>query len=88
MHEEFLEQAHEVQFATNTADSECHAKECRIKGIPLLSHLSSLFFPTSFPLDFIHLMIENVIKNLVLLWTGKFKDLDEGLGAYKLAPEV
>lgn len=87
-HEEFLEQAHEVQFAPNTADSERRAKECGIKGIPLLSHLSSLFFPTSFPLDFMHLMFENVIKNLVLLWTGKFKDLDEGSGAYELAPEV
>jgi hypothetical protein len=38
--------------------------------------LSSLSFPTSFPYDFMHLIWANLIPNLILLWTRKFKDLD------------
>ena len=46
------------------------------------------FFPVSFPLDFMHLIFENLLKNLVLLWTGNFKDLDEATGDYVLYPQV
>ena len=35
-----------------------------------------------------HLVFENLIKNLVLLWTGYFKDLDEGSGEYVISPSV
>ncbi|KAG2017882.1 hypothetical protein CC2G_007348 [Coprinopsis cinerea AmutBmut pab1-1] len=35
-----------------------------------------------------HLVWENLIPNLVLLWTGKFKGLDEGQGGYELGPTV
>jgi len=35
-----------------------------------------------------HLIYKNVLKNLVLLWTGQFKGLSEGTGDYKLAPKV
>lgn len=35
-----------------------------------------------------HVIFKNLIKNLVLLWTGKFKDLNEGSGSYELAPSV
>ncbi|KAJ7073432.1 hypothetical protein B0H15DRAFT_792867 [Mycena belliarum] len=35
-----------------------------------------------------HLIYENVIKNLVLLWTGAYKGLDEGTGSYQLNPTV
>ena len=63
-------------------------KACGIKGIPLLSHIPSLFFPSSFPFDFMHLIFENLLKNLILLWTGKFKDMNQGSRSYKLAPHV
>jgi len=87
-HTEFLEQAHHVQFAASNAEEQRRSKACGIKGIPLLSHLPSLIFPSSFPFDFMHLIYENLIKNLILLWTGKFKDLDEGSEAYELRPGV
>ena len=87
-HEDFLEQAKHVQFAPSAAEEERRAKACGIKGVPLLSHLTSLLFPLSFPLDFMHLIFENLIKNLILLWTGKFKDINEGSGSYELAPHV
>ncbi|TFK58699.1 hypothetical protein BDN72DRAFT_781697 [Pluteus cervinus] len=35
-----------------------------------------------------HLVFVNLIKNLVLLWTGKFKGLDEGSGEYVLSPKT
>ncbi|KAJ7042829.1 hypothetical protein C8F04DRAFT_1029722 [Mycena alexandri] len=31
-----------------------------------------------------HLIWENLVKNLILLWTGEFKGLDEGEGEYEL----
>lgn len=54
----------------------------------MLSALSSITFPTSFPYDFMHLVYESLIKNLVLLWTSKFKHLDESTGKYQLTPPV
>ncbi|KAJ6540310.1 hypothetical protein B0H19DRAFT_1036237 [Mycena capillaripes] len=35
-----------------------------------------------------HLIYENVIKNLVLLWTGNYKGLNQGTGEYELQPTV
>jgi hypothetical protein len=87
-HDQFLAQARLVQFAPTSAEEQRRAKACGIKGIPLLSHLPSLFFPSSFPYDFMHLIYENLLPNLVLLWTGKFKGLDEGQETYELGPGV
>ena len=35
-----------------------------------------------------HLVFENLIKNLVLLWTGNLKNLDKGSGDYIISPAV
>ncbi|TFK65416.1 hypothetical protein BDN72DRAFT_773358 [Pluteus cervinus] len=35
-----------------------------------------------------HLIWENLVKNLITLWTGKFKGLDEGVGNYHLAEAI
>ena len=64
------------------------AKTYGIKGQPLLSFLHSLSFPCSFSYDFMHLIWENLIKNLVLLWTGEFKGLDKGNEVYELDKTV
>jgi hypothetical protein len=77
----------EVQMANSQACSNDLAKECGIKGVPLLSHLSSVSFPGSFPYDFMHLIWENVVKNLMLLWMGDFKGMDQGTGNYKMSRE-
>jgi len=58
-----------------------------IKGIPLLSSLGSLRFSQSFPYDFMHLVWENLISNLVLFWSGHFKGMDEGQ-PYILSPQI
>lgn len=81
-HEGFMKQAEEVQFARTETEAESLAKQYGIKGIPALSTLSSLTFPDSFPYDFMHLIWENVMKNLMLLWSGDYKGLDTGRESY------
>jgi hypothetical protein len=86
--EEMLRQAREVQESrTNTIEKEL-SKKYGIKGVPILSYLKSLSFPLSFPYDFMHLIWENLIPNLILLWTGNFKGLDEGTEEYQIKKEV
>lgn len=87
-HDEFMAQAKEVQFAPTDADSERLSKQYGIKGVSILSALSSLSFPSSFPYDFMHLIWENVIKNLMSFWTGKYKDLDEGSEQYQFPSAI
>ncbi|KAJ3498860.1 hypothetical protein NLJ89_g10165 [Agrocybe chaxingu] len=87
-HDEFLAQADEVQRAPTKAAAERLSKTYGIKSIPILSYLPSLKFPASFPYDFMHLIWENLIKNLILHWTGDFKGLGEGSESYTLSKEV
>lgn len=86
-HDELIAQAREVQEARNDATANRLSQQYGIKGVPLLSTISSLSFPISFPYDFMHLIWENLIPNLVLLWTGQFKDLESDEGYY-LMPSV
>ena len=79
-----MECAQEVQSALTKAMSEKPATKYGIKGLPLLSTLSSLWFSVSFPYDFMHL----IWTNLILLWTRNFKDLDHSNESYVLAPHV
>jgi hypothetical protein len=80
-HKDFLEQADEVEKAKKNVDREELAKKYGIKGRPVLSCTSALSFPSSFPFDFMHLIWENLLPNLVLFWTGDFKELShEGMG--------
>jgi hypothetical protein len=89
-HDEFLAQAREVDIAPTTSAQEHLAKEYGIKGTSVLARLSTIRFPDSFPYDFMHLIWENVVKNLHLLWFGNFKGLDTGgaRNSYKLHPKV
>ncbi|KAK1221658.1 hypothetical protein PQX77_015527 [Marasmius sp. AFHP31] len=81
-------QASNVDHAPNATQFERLAKQHGIKSSSILMQLPSLSFPSSFPYDFIYLIFENVMQNLVLLWTGAFKGLDEGSGSYHLDPSV
>lgn len=87
-HSLFLTQAAEVDTATTNAGANTLAKAYGIKGTPLLSYLNSLSFPGSFPYDFMHLIWENGVKNLILLWTGEFKGLDDGQESYELLKAI
>lgn len=87
-HAEFLAQAAEVDGAPTLVEADRLAKQYGIKGTPILSFLDSLDFPSSFPYDFMHLIWENVIPNLVLHWTGEYKGLDSGREPYQLSSAV
>jgi len=78
----FIEQANQVLAATTISEANELAKKHGIKGVPVLSGLGSLNFPLSFPFDFMHLIFENLIPNLVRHYTGTFKDLDCGTENY------
>ena len=76
-HEQFMTEANEVQSADTNAKSERLATKYGINGVPLLSVLDSLALPLSTGYEFMHLVFENLIPNLALLWSGNFKGLDK-----------
>ena len=67
-HEQFLDQACHVQFVPTSTEEQCCVKACGIKGIPLFSHLPSLFFPLSFLFDFMHLIWKTCFQ--ILYFSG------------------
>jgi hypothetical protein len=85
-HTSFMEQAKEVQYASTNYEG--LATKYSVKGLPLLSTLSSLSFPMSFPYDFMHLIWANLIPNLIRFWTGEFKKISHDNEGYVLALTV
>src|SRR5438046_9755290 len=61
-----------------------------IKGRSILFDLKTIHFPTSFPIDLMHLIYENIAINMFKLWTGKFfKDgSGQDIGNYVLSQTV
>jgi len=86
-HNGFMVQAKAVESVHMEKQQEELAKASGIKGVPLLSTLSSLRFPQSFLYNFMHLVWENLILNLVLFWSGCFKGMDKGQ-PYVLDPHI
>jgi hypothetical protein len=87
-HAEIFSQANEVQDAITNIGADDLAKAYGINGISILFYLPSISFPISFPYDFMHLIWENLIPNLILFWTGNFKGLDEGTESYAIPKTV
>lgn len=78
-HDAMLTQASEIEAAPPRPKSLRIgiSKKYGINGLSSLYRLPSIHFPRSFPLDFMHLIFENLIPNLVELWTGRFKGLGD-----------
>ena len=72
-----MAQGQEVQLAKTNTSSDRLATEYGINGLPLLSVLDSLSLPLSSGYKFMHLVFENLIPNLALLWSGNFKGLNK-----------
>jgi len=83
-HGELMAQAELVDKAATQVEAEALSKEFGVKGRSILSEIDSLSFPQSFPLDFMHVAWENVMKTLVTLWTGEYKGLGEGCRKYRI----
>lgn len=75
-HYQFMKHATQVATAAPTTAKKLAIKY-GIKGVPVLASLSSVQFPGSFPYDFMHLIFENILPGLILLWTNKFTALKE-----------
>ena len=87
LHNSFMVQAKSVLSMPTEIQQEELLKAYGIKGVPLLSALGSLRFPQSFPYDFMHLIWENLIPNLILFWSGNYKGMDKGQ-PYVLPPDM
>jgi hypothetical protein len=69
-------------------DREAIAMHYGIKGMPALQRVGSIDYARGAPWDFMHLLLENVVKNLVNLWMGKFKGLDTGTEDYIIPDHI
>lgn len=87
-HDRFIAQAEEIMACSRVGEADALARKYGVKHLPILASLDSLSFPASFPYDFMHLIWENLVKNLVLLWTDDFKGLDSGTESYTVEKAV
>jgi hypothetical protein len=87
-HDEIRTRAEEVQNTVTATAASDLSKLYGIKDVSIFFYLPSIVFPISFPYDFMHLIWENLIPNLVLLWTDGFKGLDQGSERYSLQKTV
>jgi hypothetical protein len=87
-HTELRRQGEEVQMALTNDGAADIGKAYGVKGLSIFHYLPSISFPISFPYDFMHLIWENVVQNLVSLWTGSYNGLDEGTESYELPQTV
>lgn len=87
-HRRFIRQAKKVIIADTIAESDRLSRKYGIKGLPGLFLLGSVKFPSSFPFDFMHLIFENLVPNLIRHYTGDFKGLDTGTESYELPESV
>lgn len=83
---EIRQQAQEVDDAPNKSQASKLSTEFGINGSSYLYRLQSLVYPGCMPHDFMHLIWENLMPNLVAFWTGNFKDLDHS--DYKIDGKV
>ena len=87
-HRRFIKQAKRIIAAETVVESNRLSRKYGIKGLPGLFLLGSVRFPASFPFDFVHLIFENLVPNLIWHYTGDFKGLDVGAESYQLPKQV
>lgn len=87
-HESFQEAVDAMDRATSKAARDVIAKKTGIKGLPAFVRVNSHHFGRSTPHDWMHLFLENIIPNLVRLWSGSYKGLDVGTGDYEIPDAV
>ena len=81
-HGDWVDATTQLANATLAKDRNALAMELGIKGMPMLKRVGSLNYARGVPWDFMHLLFENVVKNLIYMWMGKFKGLDAGREDY------
>ena len=71
-----------------TAEEDRLSMKYGIKGIPLLSLISTVTLPSSFSSDITHLIFKNLVPNLIGHYTGNFKELDDSTEEYTIPPHI
>lgn len=88
-HEGFKKTLADMEEAETVGERDAIAKKNGIRRAPSFgTRVGSLNFAKSAPWDWMHLLLENIIPNLVKLWTGGFKGLDTGKEDYEIDPAV
>ena len=82
-HTDFIETTSQLRAATTKAEKERIMKETGIKNIPAISRVGSLDYTRSVPWEWFHLLLENVIPNLV-----SFKGLGEGDEEFEIPSHI
>jgi len=85
-HASWADVTEKISLANLKKDRNAIAMHYGIKGMPALRRVGSIDYARGVPWDFMHLLFENVVKNLVHLWMGKFKGLDAG-NEYYIIPD-
>ena len=87
-HQDFIAITTQISEAPTKAEKERIAKQTGIKGLPGTSRVLSLDYARCLPWEWFHLLLENIIPNLINLWTGQFKGLDTGDEPYNIQPYI
>lgn len=83
-HTQFIETLSTMDSLPTKTAREKKAKATGIKDWPIFRRVNSLDYAKSFPWDWMHLLLENIIPNLLDLWMGRYKGLDTGTGNYEI----
>ena len=87
-HQDFIAVMTQISEAPTKAEKESIAKQTGIKGLPGTSWVVSLNYAHCLSWEWFHLLLENIIPNLINLWTGQFKGLDAGDDPYHIKPHI
>jgi hypothetical protein len=87
-HQNYLDTYEILKSVTTRTATAAIAKQTGIRGPPALQRVGSLDYSKSFPYEWMHLFLENVVPTLVNLWTGRFKGLDSGVENYEIPDDV
>ncbi|KAF9521993.1 hypothetical protein CPB83DRAFT_733743, partial [Crepidotus variabilis] len=88
-HGNWAEVDRKIRSATTVKGKAQIAKQSGLKGIPSVGRgVESLDYAQGVPRDYMHLLYLNVAKNLIHLWMGNFKGLDETPGPYVLTSNI
>jgi hypothetical protein len=84
-HNLFLRHYTEIEALPAGAERNRITQGCGINSRSVFAQLKSIDMSCAAPYDIMHLLFENLVPNLIKLWTGKFKGLDQGTGDYELS---
>jgi hypothetical protein len=86
-HDDWMLATQKIRSANSQAHGKRIAQALGIKGMPALTRVGSIDFARGVPWDYMHLLLENVVKNLFNMWKGTFKGIDDGKEEYIIPEE-